>query len=98
MVAGGVRGCSRGHAWLLGGVWLLWGGGCAWLLQGGMCGCSGGWCAWFFGGVCVVFSGGMHGFFWGACIGYDEIRSMSGRYASYWNAFLFISVLIVIFD
>ena len=27
---------------------------------------------------------GMHG-----CIGYDEIRSMSGRYASYWNAFLF---------
>ena len=29
---------------------------------------------WFFGGV--------HGFF-------DEIRSMSGRYASYWNAFLF---------
>ena len=24
-----------------------------------------------------------------ACIGYDEIRSMSGRYASYWNAFLF---------
>ena len=24
-----------------------------------------------------------------ACIGYDEIRSMSGRYASYWNAILF---------
>ena len=30
----------------------------------------------------MVFSGG------GACVGYDEIRSMSGRYASYWNAFL----------
>ena len=25
----------------------------------------------------------------GACVGYDEIRSMSRRYASYWNAFLF---------
>ena len=25
----------------------------------------------------------------GACVGYDEIWSMSGRYASYWNAFLF---------
>ena len=24
----------------------------------------------------------------GACIEYDQIRSMSGRYASYWNAFL----------
>ena len=34
----------------------------------------------------MVFSGG-------ACIGYDEIRSMSGRYASYWNAFLFTDVL-----
>ena len=22
------------------------------------------------------------------CIGYEQIRSMSGRYASYWNAFL----------
>ena len=40
--------------------------------------------------------GGMHGFFGRACmvfsrevsIGYDEIWSMSGRYASYWNAFL----------
>ena len=36
--------------------------------------------------MCMV-AGGMHGC-WGACIGYDEIRSMSGRYASYWNAFL----------
>ena len=25
---------------------------------------------------------------WGAYVGYDEIRSMSGRYISYWNAFL----------
>ena len=41
--------------------------------------------------------GGMHG--WGvhgcrgACMGYDEIQSMSGRYASYWNAFLLYKTL-----
>ena len=49
---------------------------------------SGGWHAWFFWGVCMVAGGSVHGC-QGACIGYDEIRSMSGRYASYWNAFLF---------
>ena len=45
-------------------------------------------------GVCVWQVGGMHG--GGACVahtlppgGYYEIRSMSGRYASSWNAFLF---------
>ena len=38
-------------------------------------------------GACVV-AGGVHGGR-GVCVGYDEIRSMSGRYASYWNAFLF---------
>ena len=44
------------------------------MVAGGMCGC------W----------GGMHGCGGcGGCIGYDEIRSMSGRYASYWNAFLY---------
>ena len=47
------------------------------------------------GGVCGFIRGGMHGFIWGACVvfsvffGYNEIRSMSGRYASYWNAFLY---------
>ena len=37
------------------------------------------------GGMCG--SGGVHG---RACMPprFDEIRSMSGRYASYWNAFL----------
>ena len=47
-------------------------GGHAWFYSGGH--------AWFYlrGGVCGFFS-----FF-----GYNEIRSMSGRYASYWNAFL----------
>ena len=49
--------------------------------------------AWLWG-ACIV-AGGMHG---GsgtcmvaggvACVGYDEIRSMSRRYASYWNPFL----------
>ena len=74
-----------------GGVWLFWGacmvapGECV-VAQGGVHGCSGG-CAWLLGGACVVAPGGgmcghsqwgMHG------IRQDtEIRSMSGRYASY---------------
>ena len=85
-----LRGVGGGGcAWLFrGGAWLL-PGGCAWLLRGhawlllggGMRGCS--------GGACVVAPGGHAWFFLGGvCIGYDEIRSMSGRYASYWNAFL----------
>ena len=60
-------------------------------------------------GVCVVpwghawCQGGVRGArgraWWrgGACVGYDEIRSMSGRYASYWNAFLFLIDLFVTF-
>ena len=63
--------------------------------RGGVHGCSGGGCVVApGGGACVVaprgghawllVEGGVHGFF-------DEIRSMSGRYASYWNAFLFVS-------
>ena len=36
-------------------------------------------------------AGGVHGGKGeGACVVYDEIRSMNGWYASYWNAFLFI--------
>ena len=54
-------------------AWLL--GGHVWLLWGGACVVA-------LGGACVVAPGG-------ACVGYDEIRSMSGRYASYWNAFLY---------
>ena len=46
-------------------------------LPGGVCGC----------GMACVAVGGMCGGR-GACMGYDEIRSMSGRYASSWNAFL----------
>ena len=52
--------------------------------------------AWFYSGGRVWFYlGGMHGFIRGGSVhgffsffGYNEIRSMSGRYASYWNAFL----------
>ena len=76
----GVCGCG-GHAWLAGGhAWLV--GAC--MVAGGMHGCGGH--AWLAGGACIV-GGGMCGCR-GACIGYDEIQSMSGRYASYWNAFL----------
>ena len=78
MVALGGRGACvvalGGHAWLLGGhAWLLR-GVCVVAPRGGMRGCSQGGHAW-------LLQGGVRGFF-------DEIRSMSGRYASYWNAFL----------
>ena len=52
-----------------------------------------------FGGAWWFYSGGMHGFIWGGVhgffsfFGYNEIRSMSGWYASYWNAFLFFLFL-----
>ena len=61
--------------------------------------------AWLLGGVCVVGSEGMHGCSGGACVVAlggmcgirqdTEIRSMSGRYASYWNAFLLMLLLVV---
>ena len=84
---GGMHGCSGG-AWLLPGghVWLLLGGACvvalgrghAWLLLGCVCVVALGGHAWLLPG------GGVHG------IPRDtEIWSMSGRYASYWNAFLY---------
>ena len=72
---------------------VLFGGACMVLFRG---------CAWFYlGRHAWFYSGGMHGFIWGGMhgfiqggmhgfFGYNEIRSMSGRYASYWNAFLLI--------
>ena len=78
---------SGGHAWLQGGVWLGGGGmhGCreACVAVGGTRGCWG--CVWLLGG-CAWLQGDV----WlpGECVGYDEIRSMSARYTSYWNAFL----------
>ena len=64
---------------------FIQGGGHAWFYSGGMHGFIWGACMVLFGGACMVLfgGGGVHGFF-----GYNEIRSMSGRYASYWNAFL----------
>ena len=76
---GGKRGCQ-------GGVHGCWGvcmvaGGCVWLWGGGACVVAGGH---------SLLLGGMHGCWGGgACIGYDQTQSMSGRYASYWSAFLF---------
>ena len=52
-------------------------GGCMVLFAG---------CMVLFGGHTWFYSGGMRGFF--SFFGYNEIRSMSAWYASYWNAFL----------
>ena len=71
---------AGGHAWYWGGAWGMCGTWAACVMWGGMCGarehvgCWGG-LAWWQG--------------LGSCVGYDEIRSMSGRYASYWNAFFY---------
>ena len=82
---GGVRGFIRGHVWFYSGwrAWFYSGGTCVVLFWGACV-------VLFWGGACVVLfrGGGMCGFF--SFFGYNEIRSMSGRYASYWNAFLFM--------
>ena len=75
-------------AWLQGACVVMGGiHGCrgACVVVRGMCGCGGH--AWLWG-VHGCRGGGVHGC-WGACVGHDDILSMSGRYASYWNAFLF---------
>ena len=66
----------RGHAWFYsGGVHGFIRGGHAWFYSGGMHG-------FIWGGMPGFIQGGMHVFF--SFFGYNEIRSMSGRYASYW--------------
>ena len=101
---GGVHG-KGGHAWWRGCVWqrghVSWKGG---VHSKGGCVCQRGH-AWQRGvhseGEACVTKGGMHGEGGGACVGYDEIRSMNGRYASYWNAFslcTFVTVQIMQFD
>ena len=84
VAAGGMHGCWLGGmcgCWL-GGVHGCWGvHGC-----GGVHGCWG--VCMVVEGACVVV-GGVHGCR-GLWIGYDEIRSMSRWYASYWNAFLLL--------
>ena len=80
---GGVHGFIRGVCM------VLFGGSCV-VLSGG-CMVLSGRHVWFYlgEGACVVLSrgGGVRDF--SSFFGYNEIRSMSGRYASYWNAFLF---------
>ena len=78
-------------------VILFTGGACvvgrgAYVVAQGMHGCRG--LAWLWETYMVdsghVWLGGMRSCGEGACMGYNEIQSMSGWYASYWNAFLFI--------
>ena len=84
-------------------------GGCAWLYFGGVCMVLFGGCAWFYLGACMVLFGGHvwfysrgHAwFFWGGVcgffsfFGYNEIRSMSGRYASYLECILVVHFFLV---
>ena len=75
---------AGGHAWFYsaegGRTWFYSGGGHAWFHLGG--------CVWFYSGdVRGFIRGGVRGNF--SFSGYNDIQSMSGRYASYWNAILF---------
>ena len=89
-IQGGMCGFIWGRAWFYlssvhGFIWgvcmVLFGGGGMHGIIRGACVVLLGGCAWFYSGV-----GGMRGFF--SFFGYNEIRSMSGWYASYWNAIL----------
>ena len=100
---GGMRGFIRGgmHGFIWGACVVLFRGACVVLFRGVCVWFYSGACMVLFGGECMVlfrgvvlfgghvwfYSGGVRGFF--SFFGYNEIRSMSGRYASYWNAFLF---------
>ena len=92
---GGVHGFIWGACVVLfGGACVVLFRGCAWFYSGGMHGfiqgvhgfIQGGMHGFIRGGMCGFISGGMRGFF--SFFRYNEIRSMSRRYASYWNAFL----------
>ena len=84
-IRGGMCGFIQGACMVL----FLGVGGHAWFYSGGH--------VWFYSGACMVlFGGGVCGFF--SFFGYSEIRSMSGRYASYWNAFLCILFFDFFFD
>ena len=79
-IRGGMHGFIWGHVrFYLGGMHgFIWGAcmvlfrGCMVLFEGGMCG--------------FIQQGGHVWFF--SFFGYNEIRSMSRQYTSYWNAFL----------
>ena len=98
-MAGGIHGrgaCMAGVGCVHGRGYMAVRGmhdrGCVWQgawqgsMEGGVCGrgaCMAGGHAWQEG---HAWQGGVHG--GGVCGRYYEIRSMSGRYSSYWNAFL----------
>ena len=71
---GGMRGCSGGCTWLLGGHAWLHRGGMHGFIWGGMRGFIRGvhgfirGCMVLFGGCMVLFGGDLHGFIWGACV------------------------------
>ena len=80
-----------------GSAWLLLGGTCVVAPRGrGMCGCPQGECVVAPGGHAQFLPGGHEWLLLGSgmCgIWRDtEIGSMSGRYVSYWNAFLFLTI------
>ena len=92
-----------GHSWFYsGGCAWFYSGGHAWFYSaGGMRGFIWGACVVLFSGGGMhgfiqrgdmrgFIQGGMRGFF--SFSGYNEIRSMRGRYASYWNAFLLLNI------
>ena len=87
---------SRGgmHGFIRGACVVLFGGvhGFIW---GGMHGFIWGVCGFIRGGMHGFIRGGVHGF--SSFFGYNEIRSMSGRYASYWNAFLLALLAFLMF-
>ena len=82
-----------------GGACVVAPGGACVVAPGGACMVALGGHAWLLRGVCVVAPGGacmvaprggMRGCSGGGMRGFfNKMRSMSGQYASYWNAFLF---------
>ena len=74
---------------LFGGCVVLFSGRHAWFYLGGVWFYPGGMHGFIRGHAWFYSRGGMRGFF--SFFGYNEIQSMSGRYASYWNAFFFFS-------
>ena len=75
-----------GHAWFyLGGV--------RGFIQGGMRGFIRRGHAWFYLGGAWFYSGGHVWFYSGGRAWFFQIRSMSGRYTSYWNAFLLPNIV-----
>ena len=93
--SGGCVVLFGGHGFIRGACVVLFGGGHAWFYSGGAWFYLGGMHGFIRGGMRGFIRGGMRGFIRGGVrgfssfFGYNEIRSMSGRYASYWNAFLF---------